>query len=117
MIQKLIYLPYSFWGNPKDFTTDKTRLKTLRTPWEDVRKLTGIEGSVKTLRKTFMTLEVKQEMTKGLSKEEALIKVAKKTHKGSKDGAKTVDRYYNKPTRKDQIKKANEMGKVFSFKR
>ena len=117
------FIPWLFphtvidWGNPKDFTTDKTRLKTLRTPWEDVRKLTGIEGSVKTLRKTFMTLEVKQEMTKGLSKEEALIKVAKKTHKGSKDGAKTVERYYNKPTRKDQIKKANEMGKVFSFKR
>ena len=124
--QKYKFIPWLFphtrinWaevGTGNYAQSDKTRLKTLRTAWEDIRKLTGISGSIKSLRKTYMTEEVKLQMSKGLSKVEALVEVAKKSHPGSKDGAKTVGRFYNKETRKDQIKRSNELGKVFSFKR
>jgi len=117
--QKYKFIPWLFpssridWGNPKDFKLNKTRRKSLRGAWEDVRKLIKFEGSIKTLRKTYFTQEVELEKSKGQTEDEAIEKVAKKSHKGPK----MIKTRYNKPPESVKIRKAQELSQVLEFKR
>jgi len=101
------------WGSPKDFKTNKTRRRSLSGAWEEVRKLIGFEGSIKTLRKTYFTHEVELEKSKGNTTDEAIEKVAKKSHKGPK----MIKTRYNKPPESVKMRKAQELSQVIKFKR
>ena len=101
------------WGNPKAFKTNKTRRKSLSGAWEDVRKLTKFEGSIKTLRKTYFTQEVELEKSKGRTTDEAIEVVAKKSHKGPK----MLKTRYNKPPESVKMRKAQELSQILEFKR
>jgi len=101
------------WGSPKDFKTNKTRRRSLSGAWEEVRKLIGFEGSIKTLRKTYFTHEVELEKSKGNTTDEAIEKVAKKSHKGPK----MIKTRYNKPPESAKRKRAQELSQVLEFKR
>ena len=82
-----------------------TRLKDVRDCWLDVTKETGIDGAIKMLRKTFISLGMihlkehwKVQMLSGHTK------------------AATIDTSYNKSTREQQKEYADEVAdKVFNF--
>ena len=117
--QKHRFIPWLFpsdridWGTPKDFKTNKTRRRSLSGAWEEVRKLIKFEGSIKTLRKTYFTHEVELEKSKGNTTDEAIEKVAKKSHKGPK----MIKTRYNKPPESVKMRKAQELSQVIKFKR
>ena len=82
-----------------------TRLKDVRDCWLDVTKETGIDGAIKMLRKTFISLGMihlkehwKVQMLSGHTK------------------AATIDTSYNKSTREQQKEYAEEVAdKIFNF--
>ena len=117
--EKYRFIPWLFpssridWGNPKDFKTNKTRRKSFSGAWRELRKLIKFEGSIKTLRKTYFTQEVELEQSKGRTKDEAIEKVAKKSHKGPK----MIKTRYKKDPESVKMKKAQELSQVLEFKR
>ena len=119
--QKYRFIPWLIpsdridWGNPdsKYRQSNKTRRQSLTGAWEDVRKLIGFEGSIKTLRKTYFTQEVELEKSKGKTTDEAIEVVAKKSHKGPK----MIKTRYNKPPESVKWRKAQELSQVIKLKR
>ena len=65
------------------------------------------------MRKTYFTQEVELEKSKGQTEDEAIEKVAKKSHKGPK----MIKTRYNKPPESVKIRKAQELSQVLEFKR
>jgi len=119
--QKYKFIPWLIpsdridWGNPdpKYMQSNKTRRHSLSGAWRDLRKLIKFEGSIKTLRKTYFTQEVELEKSKGKTTDEAIEKVAKKSHKGPK----MIKTRYNKPPESVKMRKAQELSQVLEFKR
>ena len=108
--EKYKFIPWLFpasridWGNPdqKYRQSNKTRKKSLKGVWDEVKKLIKFEGSLKTIRKTYFTLEVELERSKGKTTDEAIEIVSKDTHKSPK----MLKTRYKKDPESVKIKKA-----------
>lgn len=73
--------------------------------WNEVKKITGINGAIKTLRKTYITTSVR---VAGLTGSKSVTK-----HKHTT----TTDRHYNKSTTVEAKQYAREIAKVLQFKK
>ena len=86
---------------------------TMRETWGAVKNEMNFEGSIKTLRKTFITKKVEYNKSKGMSEAEAINETAKETHA---DGSTMVKNVYYKPDLTAAKKVAKQLGQVLSIK-
>lgn len=85
--------------------SDKPRYKNIETAWKKVAELTGIDGQKKVFRKTLATLGVK---LLGADKTSQIT--------GHKDKT-TLQKHYDKPQIDDIKETAQEIAKVYNFKK
>ena len=85
----------------------------IKETWRAVKKDMNFEGSMKTLRKTFMTKTVEDRIRGGLTEEEALTETSKEMHT---EGSNMVKKVYYKPDQSKAIKIAKELGQVLTLK-
>ena len=79
-----------------------------------IREKLGVDCSLKTLRKTYITQTVEAERDLGKTTEEAIKTVSDSTHP---ENPQTIKTHYYKPTVKNQIKRAKQLSKVIQIKR
>ena len=89
------------------------KASVFRQCWEAVKQELNFEGSIKTLRKTFITLKVDTMKTQGLTEEDAIQEVSQEVH--SKNSRMVKTRYY-KPDNTSVIKEARKLGQVLKLK-
>jgi hypothetical protein len=111
---KLKFVPWLFpnphfalekYGDVEFCRSEKTRYHYLSDVWKLIEKDTGIQGAQKLFRKSIATIGAKMF---GPSRATQIT--------GHKD-TRTLEKYYNKPSLEDTISTANELGKVYQFKK
>jgi len=114
------FSPWLFPNIKKPFEEDKPyhprlepKASVFRQCWDAVKQEINFEGSIKTLRKTFITLKVDTMKTYGVTEEEAIQEVSKEVH--SKNSRMVKTRYY-KPDNTSTIKEARRLGQVLKLK-
>ena len=90
------------------------RVKDVSETFVIIREKLGVDCSLKTLRKTYITQTVEAERDLGKTTEEAIKTVSDSTHP---ENPQTIKTHYYKPTVKNQIKRAKQLSKVIQIKR
>ena len=91
------------------------RLKDISETFDIIRKDLGLDISLKTLRKTFITEEVEAQRDLGKTEAEAIEDVAKNVT-GHEGKGETIKHHYYKPSFKKELKRAKDTAKVMAFK-
>jgi integrase len=94
-----------FYPGYKDSQDCRLKETGLVNCWNEVKKITGINGAIKTLRKTYITTSVR---VAGLTGSKSVTK-----HKHTT----TTDRHYNKSTAVEAKEYAREVAKVLQFRK
>ena len=111
---KLKFVPWLFpnphfalekYGDVEFCRSEKTRYHYLSDVWKLIEKDTGIQGAQKLFRKSIATIGAK---TFGPLKATQIT--------GHKD-VRTLEKYYYKESLEDTITTANELGKIYQFKK